>query len=124
MSLLNLAHSSQRNKAPPAPPSHSLIQKTTHCFFLNAFRNMKLQCASVERKNDPNIVLTAIKKDWATLNYASKALQAEPAIVLAAVRQDGRALQFASVLLQNYPSLDLAAVSQNGRALKYASLDR
>ncbi len=80
-----------------------------------------LQYASPELKNDKDIVLAAVKQNGWALQYASDALKADRDVVLEAVKQDGRALEFASDVLKNDREIVLEAVKQNGWALQYAS---
>jgi hypothetical protein len=80
-----------------------------------------LEYASVELKNDEEVVLAAVAQDGRALVYASAELRNDKEVVLAAVAQDGDALVHASAELKNDKEVVLAAVAQDGKALKYAS---
>jgi predicted methyltransferase len=72
-------------------------------------------------QNNQKVVLAAVQKNGAVLNFASKELQNNEKVVLAAVQKDGWVLVYASKELQNNEKVVLAAVQQSGWALKYAS---
>jgi len=82
-----------------------------------------LQYASLELRNDRDIVLAAVTQSGLALPYASQELRNHRDIVLAAVRQCGEALQFAGEALQNNPAIVRAAVTQSGSALRYAGYE-
>ena len=81
-----------------------------------------LMNASVELKNDKEVVLAAVAQAGLALRYASAELKNDKEVVLAAVAQDGRALHRASAELMNDKKAVLAAVAQDGRALEDASV--
>ncbi|MGL6120633.1 MAG: DUF4116 domain-containing protein, partial [Fusobacteriaceae bacterium] len=81
----------------------------------------KIRRIDIDRRNNKDIVLTAVKKNGLDLQDASKELQNDKEIVLAAVTNSGDALQYASKELQNDKEIVLAAVTNYGWGLHYAS---
>ena len=95
-----------------------------------------LEDASAALKDDREIVLEAVKKNWVVLwvpagratvspitplKYASAALQGDREIVLAAATQKGKLLRFAPAALKDDDEVVLGAVKNNGRMLQHAS---
>jgi hypothetical protein len=75
-----------------------------------------LQFASVELKNDKEVVLEAVKNDGHAFEYASDELKNDKDVVLKAVKNYGYALSSASVELKNDKEVVLEAVKQYGYA--------
>jgi len=66
-------------------------------------------------------IFDIVSKNGDELRYLASSFKNDPDIVLAAVKNTGTALQFASKELQNNFDIVHAAVSQNGYAIRYAS---
>jgi hypothetical protein len=64
--------------------------------------------------DDKQQVLDVVKTRWA-LHHASERLRDDPEVVLAAVRQDGLALRFASERLRDDTEVVLAAMKKMKR---------
>ena len=73
-------------------------------------------------QNDREVVLAAVAKSAAVLQYAAAELRTDRKFVLAAVAQNGHALEHVSVTLQNDKGVVLAAVAQNGSSLWHDSV--
>ena len=84
-------------------------------FVLAAQDRDPLRYASTELRDDPEVVLPAVRQFGYSLQFASEWLRCDPEVVLAAVRQNGNSLQFASEWLRGDPKVVLAAVRPRGR---------
>ena len=84
---------------------------------------LSLHHASDAQKNNPEIIMVAVRQNGHALQYASAELQKDREIVMTAVRQNGDALQYASAELQNDREIVMVAARQNGHALQYASAE-
>jgi hypothetical protein len=82
-----------------------------------------LRLADDDIKNDPYIVMCAVKQNGLALCYASPEMQNCFNIVMEAVKKNGFALDYASHELQNNRNIVASAVQQNALALDYASLE-
>ena len=90
---------------------------------LNELRKVSLKTASEELKNNPEVVMAAVKQNYHALEYASEDLKANSEFMLEAVKQDYYALEYASEEMRSNPAVILEAIKQNGFALVYASED-
>jgi hypothetical protein len=81
----------------------------------------RLQNASVERRADRQLILTAVNQTGLALQYASSDLQADREVVILAVGQNWQALKFASIELKGDCELVEFAMQQDSRAFGYAS---
>lgn len=81
-----------------------------------------LKYASVELRQDKEVVLTAVQRYGYALQHASEQLQGDKDVVMLAVMQNGEALQFASEALQGDKDVVLEAVAEKGDALYYSSI--
>ena len=81
----------------------------------------QLQDASHDVKNNKEIVLNIVAKDWRALQHASLHLKADKEVVLAAVRHEGKAILWASEILKADRDVILATVNQDGNCLRFAS---
>lgn len=99
------------------------VEKNDPDILLAAIRTngLALQYAAKPLQADFEIVLTAVQNEGNSLQYADATLKANPTIVRAAITQRGRSLEYASDTIRNTPEIVLAAVTKDGRALKYAS---
>ena len=88
---------------------------------LNELRKVALKTASEELKNNPEVVLAAVKKDYHALQYAGEELKSNPEIIMEAVKQNGLALQYASEELKSNLEIVMEAIKQNYKALEYTS---
>jgi hypothetical protein len=75
----------------------------------------------MEKNDDYDVVMAAVKQSGTALRFASKRLQDDEAIVLAAVNSDGLSLIYASDRLRDDYDVVLAAVRKDRTALGYAS---
>ena len=82
-----------------------------------------LQYASADLRNNREVVLAAVRQDAMSLKYASPALRNDKRIVLVAISNDVIALKYASDDLKKNKRIVLLAASKNLRALKYAGDD-
>ena len=80
-----------------------------------------LEHASVDMKNNKEVVLAAVKEAGLALEHASVDMKNNKEVVLAAVKQNGLALEHASVDMKNNKEVVLAAVQNNGAMLEHAS---
>ena len=72
--------------------------------------------------NDRDTVLRAVKIHGLALENASERLKNDPEIVLAAIKQShGRAVQLASAELLSNKSFIMAAVREEGSTLRYVT---
>jgi hypothetical protein len=74
--------------------------KITFISETNKTNDIPLKHASVELRNDKEVVLVAIGENGYALKYASKELQNNKEVVIEAVRENYLAFQFASEELQ------------------------
>ena len=88
---------------------------------LNELRKVALKTASEELKNNPEVVLAAVKQNYNALEYASGEIKSNPEFMLEALKQYYRVLQYASGDLKSDFAFMLEAVKQNGFTLEYAS---
>jgi len=77
--------------------------------------------ASAARQSDRDLVLEAVQLRGMTLQYASKELRDDPQVVRAAVEQDWQAFRCASARLQADRGLATLAVAQQSEALEHVS---
>ncbi len=86
---------------------------------------MLLGYASIQYRNDPEIVGAAVGQWGEALQYASNELKNDLTIVTKAVKQEPVSVRFAGAELQNnkeiYKKICLTAVSMNGVVLNYIS---
>jgi hypothetical protein len=80
-----------------------------------------LQLASTYLKDNRDVVMAAVTKTAHSLWNASPRLKDNRDVAMAAVTQDGLLLDKASLRLQDDRKIVMAAVTQNGHALKHAS---
>lgn len=80
-----------------------------------------LQFASERLRSDRDLVLLAIATCQEALSWASADLRNDSVVVLAAVRQCGTALAWASVEVRTMRDVVLEAVRNTGEALEFAS---
>lgn len=80
-----------------------------------------LNWASVSLKNDKEVVLVAVCQNPFALKYASDILKNDKEVIMKCVQRDGFTLRWAHECLRNDKDVVLAAVKQNGRALQWAS---
>ena len=80
----------------------SKLNKSTKKDLLNALskNNDALRYASLEHRDDRQIILASVDKAGYSLQYASNRLQDDKEVVLMAVKQDGMAIKFASERLK------------------------
>ena len=90
---------------------------------LNELREVALKTASGELKNNPEVVMAAVRQNYHALEYASEELKSNPEFMLEVVKQNGLALEYASEEMRSNPTIILEAIKQNGFALVYASED-
>ena len=83
---------------------------------LEAVRQDGLALESTVFCADRGVVLAAVRRAVAALQFAAGAPQRDRELVLAAVRPDGGALEFASGAFQADREVALTAVQQSGRA--------
>ena len=88
---------------------------------LNELRKVALKTASEELKNNPEVVLAAVKQNYNALEYASGEIKSNPEFMLESLKQYYRVLQYASGDLKSDFVFMLEAVKQNGFTLEYAS---
>ena len=74
---------------------------------------------SPELQNDRAVLLAAVRRDGAALQFASSRLRADWGVVLKAVLGTHYAMQFVSKELKRSQQFVLAAVAQNGLTLKF-----
>ena len=79
-----------------------------------------LSYADSRLKNDPTLVMKAVKDDAMALAFAGDIPRANYDVVLAAVTENGMALQFASDILKSNYEIILAALRQKPEAERYA----
>jgi len=85
---------------------------------------MAFKFASDELRNDPNFVLEAVKVNWIVLKHASAKVRKNMKVVLEAVSQDFEALQYASGDLLQDPAFALEAIGHHGRAMAKGGVGR
>lgn len=78
-----------------------------------------IKFASDRIRDDSEIVLLAVKKDWRTLESGSEKVKANPKVVMASFEQDAQALQWASSKLLRDPKAMRKFVVVNTAALDY-----
>ena len=88
---------------------------------LNELREVALKTASGELKNNPEVVMAAVRQNYHALEYASEELKSNPEFMLEVVKQNGLALEYASEELKSDSKIVMAAVKQYHQALQYAS---
>jgi len=84
---------------------------------------LALEDASLELRDDLEIVLAAVRNHGNALRFASANLRRDPVVVTAAVQSHGPSLRWAAPEWRQDRATVLAAVSQAGSALQEASLD-
>lgn len=72
-------------------------------------------------RDDKEVVLIAVRKSGATLQFASDRLRDDKEVVLEAVKQNNLALGYASKRLKDDKEVVLEAVNINGKVLCFAS---
>ena len=90
---------------------------------LNELRKVSLKTASEELKNNPEVVMAAVKQNYHALKYASEDLKSNSEFMLEAVKLNYNVLEYASEEMRSNPAVILEAIKQNGFALEYASED-
>lgn len=82
-----------------------------------------LENASVDLRNDKDVVLAAVRQAGYAMRYASMSLRNDKEFVLAAVANSSSeyALLYVSSALQKDKDVVLAAISNNGLALRFTS---
>ena len=80
-----------------------------------------LEFASINLQNDKDVVLEAVKEYGYSLNFTSINLQNDKEFILECVKQNGYALEYIISDLQNDKEIVLEAVKQNGNALKFTN---
>ena len=88
---------------------------------LNELREVALKTASGELKNNPEVVMAAVRQNYHALEYASEELKSDSKIVMAAVKQYHQALQYASDEIKSNFEFVKKVVNLNGLALRFAS---
>ena len=88
---------------------------------LNELRKVSLKTASEELKNNPEVVMAAVKQNYHALKYASEDLKSNSEFMLEAVKLNYNVLEYASEEMRSNPAVILEAIKQNGFALEYAS---
>lgn len=82
-----------------------------------------LESVSPELRDDPEVVIVAVRSHGYNLRFASDRLRSDPSIVRAAVKSYGWALEYAAQNCQSDRSIVSPAVNFNGEILKFASED-
>ena len=88
---------------------------------LNELRKVSLKTASEELKNNPEVVMAAVKQNYHALKYASEDLKSNSEFMLEAVKLNYNVLEYAGEEMKSNSEFVLEAVKQNGFALEYAS---
>ena len=86
-----------------------------------AGRPCNFQYASRRLKENFNVVIEAVRKDYQALQFASHTLRSNREIVMEAVKINGYALQYANWHLRNSRNFVIEAVKIDCDALRYAS---
>ena len=96
-------------------------QKSWMARVQNSEDGLILRFATLELRNDKDLVCLACEQNGLALQHASTSLQDDEDVVKAACQENGKALRFASSRLRNKKSIVLQACQQTWRALEYAS---
>ena len=80
---------------------------------------MVLEYASINAKQNSDVVTQAVKENGMSIQYADDSIKRNCSVAVEAVKNNGLALQF--IPLHNYMPVIIQAVIQNGMALQYAS---
>ena len=109
----------------------NIIENKVSCLdsFLDEVKRVRSQTqvelsrATELQKQDLELTLEAIRRNWFALADASSEMQANKRVVLEAIRQNGSALQFASATLKDDREIVLEAIrrSDSDWILRYAS---
>ncbi|KAG2373949.1 hypothetical protein C9374_011614 [Naegleria lovaniensis] len=86
-------------------------------------QNNTLESKEEDAKNNKDIVLRAMRRDFTALRYASHSIRSDRSFISELVQQNGYLLEFASEELRNDPHVVQLAMQQNPFALKHASLE-
>jgi hypothetical protein len=82
---------------------------------------MLMVYAPYDLRNDGEVVLVAMKKDWQAFGYASDELKNDREVVITAVHTNWNAIRYASDELKNDHEIAKSAVIQSWEALQYVS---
>lgn len=110
----------KRNK-PPQMAHEAFFKQMLNRLLTNLSRDgFALENAGNEAKNNPAIVMSAVKQRGWALKFAGDKTKDDRDIVMVAVAQDWSALQVAGNEARNDPEIVMAAIKKSPDALKYA----
>lgn len=98
------------------------FQSEKELFYLSDANYETLEYASIELKNDFDLVLNLCSRNGLNLKYASTELKHNEDIVCAALKSNGNAIEFTPWLISDY-SKALESVNSKGNALKHLCED-